>query len=79
MDSSLAFLSGFFMAGVTVFIVTAYFVWIPRLKHLQTERNIWRNRALIAEDQATPFEPDIKLVGDWGSVVTFEDVDDDDS
>ncbi len=67
MDSSLAFLSGFFMAGVTVFVVTAVTVWMPRLKHLQTERNIWRNRALVAEDQATPFEPDIRLVGDWGS------------
>ncbi len=67
MTTGIAFLAGFVIASITVFIVTATTVWMPRLKHLQTERNIWRNRALIAEDQATPFEPDIRLVGDWGS------------
>jgi len=63
------FLTGFILGALTVFLVTAQTVWMPRLKHLQLERNIWRNRALIAEDQATPFEPDIKLVGDWGSAI----------
>jgi len=67
MSSGVAFLSGFFIAGTVVFIIAAAFIWKPRLKHLQTERNIWRNRALVAEDQATPFTPEIRLIGDWGS------------
>jgi len=76
-SGQVGFLVGFALGALTVFLVTAQTVWMPRLKHLQLERNIWRNRALIAEDNATPAEPDIRLVGEWGSVVTFEDLEDD--
>jgi len=69
MSSGVAFLAGFVTGSLTVFLVTAQTVWMPRLKHLQLERNIWRNRALIAEDNATPNEPDIRLVGEWGSAI----------
>jgi len=68
-SGQVGFIVGFALGALTVFLVTAQTVWMPRLKHLQTERNIWRNRALIAEDQATPFEPDIRLMGQWGSAV----------
>jgi len=66
-SGQVGFIVGFALGSLTVFLVTAATVWMPRLKHLQLERNIWRNRALIAEDQATPFEPDIRLMGQWGS------------
>jgi len=66
-SGQVGFITGFVLGSLTVFLVTATTVWMPRLKQLQGERNIWRNRALIAEDQATPFEPDIRLMGEWGS------------
>jgi len=68
MNSQTAFLAGFILSAVTVFVTTAYMIWIPRLKHLMLERNIWRNRALVAEDHSQHnIEPDIKLVGEWGT------------
>jgi len=68
-EGQIGFIVGFALAGIGVFLVTAQTIWMPRLKHLQLERNIWRNRALIAEDNATPNEPDIRLVGEWGSAI----------
>jgi len=70
MNSQTAFLAGFVLSAVTVFVTTAYMIWIPRLKHLMLERNIWRNRALMAEDHSQHnIEPDIKLVGEWGTAI----------
>ncbi len=73
MSSNVAFLAGFFVAGITVFITTAVYVWKPRLEQLMVERDVWRERALRAEDNANPNNPDIHIVGDWGTATSWDD------
>ncbi len=63
-----AFLGGFILAGVSVFVLSAVFIWKPRMYELMAERDMWRDRALEHPDD----EIDLKVLGDWGSAYDFD-------
>ena len=43
---------GLFLAGgVVTFIVTASFVWVPRIRQLQKDRDYWRTEAAYNDDR----------------------------
>lgn len=60
----------------TEFILSATLIWRPRLLEVINDRNIWRDRAITAEDHADKEDIDIRVLTDWGSATDTLGLDD---
>lgn len=49
MNTGLVWLAGFIIGAFTLFLVTAIYVYKPRIMHLVKDRDRWRSRAIEAE------------------------------
>ena len=52
---------------VTQFILTSTLIWRPRMLELMNDRDIWRTRAIQAEDKEDAQDIDIRVLTEWGS------------
>ena len=64
------FITGVFVGMFITMIAGSLWVMKPRFDELMESRNLWRDRALHAEDSAqAQYDADLEILGSWGSAV----------
>lgn len=71
MSTQLAFLGGFIVGGVTVFVVTAVFIWKPITDEWRAKWMDERARRIAAEDSPIHTLHNVKV--EWGQGIPWEE------
>jgi len=72
MDPETSFLAGAFVASVFLLILMPLMVFKPRFEELMQDRNSWRLRAEIAENELGRAEAlDLDVIGGWDAATAM--------
>ena len=70
MDAETAFVAGLTVASICMLIFMPLMIFKPRFEGLMQDRDAWKLRAEIAENQIGRAEAlDLDVLGSWGSAV----------
>ena len=73
-DPETIFVAGLFVGSVFMLIFMPLMVFRPRFEQLMADRNAWKLRAEIAENEIGRAEAlDLEVLGSWGSAVDWLD------
>ena len=74
MDPETAFVAGATVGAFTMLIGLPLMVFKPRFETLMQDRNAWKLRAEVAENEIGRAEAlDLEVLGSWGSAVEWMD------